>query len=78
MFNPSVHHGKETAVQCGKHDGKRTPAGHSDHPHRLIAKVEVGLKTMPMPRPAAPTVVGFGGHMGSNVFMAHRLMIENL
>lgn len=31
-----------SAVQSGKRDGKQSRAGHCDHPHRLVANIELG------------------------------------
>lgn len=36
------------------------------------------MESMPTPRPVARPVVRFVGRVGSNVFIAHWLMIENL
>jgi hypothetical protein len=77
-FDPSPRHGKRNGAQPGNRDDKQARAGHGDHPHRLVANIEVRPESMPTPRPAARPVVLFVGRRDSNVFVAHWLMIENL
>jgi hypothetical protein len=62
----------------GKRDGRQTRSGYYDHPHRLVANIEARLKGMPTPRPVARPVVQFVGRVGSNVFIAHLLIIGNV